>query len=832
LKTPTFIFLIYQIKKQGSKTMRKINIIAIMLMLISLSFADDWYATTLNCNDYQYFAPTKYKSIQIYSSSGALYPDASWFINCQTSPNIPHCDGIRVNNLGALEYHYDTSWLSAYLTLSPCTLGNCNYAFSFGYGVWNSSLTNFPVYSGCEEPTLTIENAYPSSIMSDRYRFNFTITNIDGYTGITCKLDLNGSPSKSSTTFTTSSVVDVLFSNFPRQTTIAHLVCTYLNAYGATLQFFNREWVVDLDIPYHITNLQREIGKVTTQPRYLYPYSNLTTIDFHVLSDFDKTNYGKPITATISSTDNLTALGCSGSMNKTMNIELYSSWLYYSLLLPVYCTSPITLNATLSVSDRDTLETLDTIPISISWVGGSMIIDNVNLIKNPYNAYNLELWATISNEYSHNPIPLEANLVCNYTATLQSLVDSDVMNGSMDVYKTYSGGLLQQTDARNNSMVNNTPEYIGRLFDIQIDCTANNYTSKSVYATRSMGQIRLASFVCIPMDVVYHSDPYTTDPTTIFCNAKPDLPISLSDFGANANFWVYQNVNNIGEFWGLCQENKKMNRFMPNAPNQAKYMAIVNFVSKDATCSYQHLPDGKVSNALIEFNYPRNSSYFDYYTNSTLVIDYGLTPTTAYLTFDLAYHPLATIGSTQLQLLKSNTNTYGLVEDNSSIVCSTTYFDNYSTVQNIEHIIYDVGTGDTCSANPTIKKTNGNGSYSYVTIITSVNQKSCWEFWKIGASGTLQCKATVYQVGSAPTYYYSNTLAYKAPSTSASSNTKREIGAYLGSFWNEWGAPILDYIFKFFKSNPLLFAFIIFMFVVILIPILYLIIRLKTGRGG
>lgn len=611
-----------------------------------------------------------------------------------------------------------------------------------------------PFYAGCSIPELT---TYTSEINSanSSYTFNFSISNSVGYSGISCILRLNNP----------STFLEIYSQNFTSNTTIrlghpvyrniltANVKCYYNNTANLQTIFADKTWLVD-------TNIQYEVSSITTIPRNLFSYRNLDFINFKVTSTYDSTPYPKPIKVILSSNNNLTALNCSGSPNITMN---FNNAEVYSLTTNITCNSTASVPFNMSVYDQMSLLNIATANFTINWSNGNMVIDNINLIKR-ITGGSLELWATVSNDYDHTPIPDAADLTCNYTIT--SYDNSTSFSGGMELYRTYetsTGGNLLQVDAKNQSVQENTEYNLSNKFQVFIDCTADNYNDKTWGVDRWVGYRRLKTFRCSSsasltsnfyLSQLYYSDQFTTENLYVRCVVIPDLDttsntslseISIITYLASDLHAGYSSVflssNMNADIYSACKDLSNPTKITTST--SPIYQQFYNFASmmhlRDPSC-YNFLPlvSGKYSKDLVTFVMASS--------NNTSILESMVTPTTADLTFDLIPTGKATVYNTSLLIASNKTANKNKIENNNIVECITSVFDPSEVIIDVAHEYYsvdDIGSSQTCSPATVYSRSEGNGSYSYVSVL-QVNSSTCPFFAKSNHSGLMVCKSTVY----------------------------------------------------------------------------------------
>lgn len=206
----------------------KFAIILTFLALGGIIFATGWTSTSLNCDAYYY----------VSSCSSPI-----WHVNytgsnseiCSTS--IQYGDGIHVKND---HYIYGSSNQPFCLLLDP----------EGSYIIWNgcgfiSEPTTFPFYSDCEIPYAT---RGATEILADRYRFNFTLHNQLGWIITGCDFNVTNDEKFYSLKFnfnTNPYIVEVPYSTFPKQISVARIYCSYNNEDGNPTKLLSATWAVD-----------------------------------------------------------------------------------------------------------------------------------------------------------------------------------------------------------------------------------------------------------------------------------------------------------------------------------------------------------------------------------------------------------------------------------------------------------------------------------------------------------------------------------------------------------------------------------------------------------
>lgn len=754
--------------------MRIKHFIILAFLLVSvcpLAYASEWDSYILTCNDYEYYTTGAYGSVNIVATNGTTVLTLGGGGSYCQPVMTGLCYGIKVINSGAVSVWDGSAWRSVG-TLPYCTTdyNGCQYTVQFGYGLWNSSLMNFPIYQSCTAPSLTIETSRPSAIMSDRYRFNFTIANTVGYGGITCSLHLNGSASQDYNTFTTSSVIDVMYTEYPKQFTIANVLCTY-NISTSVYVFANQNWLVDNVKTYSIYDVHQQVGKVTTYPEYPSINSNVTGMRFAVLSDPNRAPYSADLIGSLVVNVDPATLNCTGVTNITY-YYMYRTLTYglapYSMPLSWICGSPSTIPVTLTTKDISSGATVATATFNIEWFTGNLIIDNVNLIKNT-NTSGLELWATVSNIFSREPIPASSNLTCNYSMTSQN---ATTFTGAMDVYNTtggVGGVLLLQTDAFNNTVEPDTDFSYGDTFNIQINCSAENYTNTSIDTTRWVSAKRVRLFNCYASTGItdyvfdehhiYFSQPYHTHAFKLYCTVWIEVSVN-STLDQTINNWLnsynllasplnlilYTNYRS-NDVMSACPEKLPLAVHTLYAPqpygvrtDSAVQPLITSLYSQNDACYMTEISTGVIANNLIEFNIGTNTTTRYYYATTTAVMAFNLTELQG-----------ASISNPILAIQNTKTINTGIVEIGDVLSCVNTVTDPSGDIDTIKYTI-GTTTGDLCGsglASSPIKSYSGNQTtYTYTLQITP---DTCSFFNIPSSEGAIKCTAHVYYSGQSAT---------------------------------------------------------------------------------
>ena len=805
--------------------MKKLNqfvlsFLLIFLFLINISYASPFDHTSFSCGSYSYYAPAyTYPCTDEWLTT---YPITSppCYMDCPlkiyyTSSGI---NWLKFNNAGKLlGYTYFNS-SDIYINPSLTYYFTCAY----GGGNWFSDAFKVPVYSGCATPILNVVNSYPSIIMNDRYRLNFTFDNIVGWNDVLCSLSLDGI-NHYGKSFNSNGSVDILYSSFPKEFTTAHVICSYSDASNNTQTFYDTEFLVDTAISYHIST-------PTLQPSHLYPFDTLNFITFSVVSDFDATPYPSSIKANLSTIDNLTDLNCSGSADITSNFPNANSYLFNPAII---CDNPATIHFAINAYDQNTNDPLGYYPFTATWNNGNMVIDNVNLIRRNETG-NLELWATISNDYTHNPINDGSSLSCVYS--MESSDTYEIFSGNMAEVRTYGdyyNGSYQliQTDMKNDTVDTTTSYNIGDNFEGWINCTANDYGNANLLIDKWIGARRLKTFKCnsylsasmgFLQNTIYFSAPYQTNDIIVRCTVIPDtgspqdsyLLILDNALGSGYSTTNLASNMNGGSFYGTCKDLVSGSTHINLNPQYTQSITFTTSLHQwdDACANLQQLQAGKISRDLVSWMMTDTAT-------STNTFNATITPVRAHLTFDIAPLPFATVTKVTLAFTYNKTANPNIIENNDQMVCLTAIYDPSSTVQEVQNTYFNTddpnGALSSCADQHISKQSLGNGSYVYASYL-KVNSTSCPFFTKTNFTGHLVCNSKVYQIGQS-TYrvYASNEVLFKTTTTSTVSVNGLAILGQIGDAFS----PYLDMGLAFFTSNPLMFLFVVFLFVAFIIAL-------------
>jgi hypothetical protein len=795
--------------------MRGINLTILLFLLVSIchvTYASAWNTYTENCNNYSYIYDTSYMYVQFWDISGKAA--------LNISPNPPYPMfwvpmGVQVSNDGFAAIIFNGGVGSGgYLnqSWSSCTTGynGCKYIVQFHTKLdgtfnasdgWVSDATNFPLFKGCVLPEVKMVNSYPSMVMTDRYRFNFTVNNTVGWGTINCILSLYGTVSSYAVNFTSSTVKDVLYSNFPKQLTTGNVLCTYLNGV-----LYDNSFLVDTNIPYEITT-------PILDPPSLYPFDTLNAILFSIQSQYDQTPYPSPVKVVLSSDDDIAALNCSGSTNITRYYSNQNLYYFYPLIT---CNNPASIQFTITTYDQASQQTLASKTFNASWGLGNMVIDNINLIKRPSSG-NLELWATLSSDYYHKPIPDIAYLTCNYTLT--SYDTSTSFNGTMEEYRTYgdtwNGTELTQTDMRNVTVDIATSYNLSNKFRVTINCSADQYNAKTISTDRWVGIRRLKTFKCLPVvsstqnnvqTKLYYTEAYTTNPLFVRCTIIPDLDppygvdTTILSSALASGYSSTQLMANMNGNLYYCPDLVSGSYEASNSPQYTQAVQLTAVMHQwDTSCNYLlPLQPSKITDrGLVIFSMQNAAG------NSSL--EAVITPTQADLTFDLVYLPFANIVNTTLAFTAAKENL--LIESGDRMICITSIVDPSGLVIDVTHTYYDIDNSSSLSStciSPTVsKKIEGNDTYTYASYLT-INSSNCPFFAISNLRGHLVCKASMTQQYSAFIQeQLSNTVPFRTP-TKATTNPSASSTEFLGAMGELLGIP-MGMLLNFFLENPLMF---------------------------
>jgi len=783
--------------------MRKMYIIFVLFLILSFAHSYSWITNFSHCNEYVSVANFGFSTILFHASNGTIFSGTPSSCLTYYPPYWSDaCSRIMVDNGGHVYvwggYPY---WTTAITDPIPCTSSSCTYLVETqnmgGSSLFNATMT-FPVYFGCDTPTLQIVNSYPSTIMSDRYRLNFTIENSFGWSGITCTLSLNGT-NKYSTTFNSNGSLDILYSDYPKEFTIAKVTCTYLNGNNNSVIFADTSIILDNVVQYRIADLEGNVGNLTINPPYLYPQDKLDTIGFRLVSQIDNSEYGQAVNILVTSSADLTALGCTGNINKSdfgiesqpisMNNNAY--FVNYMLLaIPVACQNPTNMSINIAVSDAMTGQSVDSLNYNIDWVGGNMVIDNVNLIRSMHNG-SLQLFAAVSKDYSKEYVNAgnvgAINLSCNYT--IYPYYGGPVLAGALIPYiengfneENYPE-VMADLNVLNSTFTEdpaNAGYYgYGIMYETNITCMANNYTTKEAININWIGYRRVAQFSCVsecsstvcygegfsPNHYnVYYSVPTLSDSASISClfridttldanaNASEEILLANIVAGLRTQVTLDQNINN--NIFSHCKQAINWIWEGPSVFGSPvnNYMFAAAFVRKDSdTCDSWTLYPMKVSENMVEVHatYGGNATSF-------------VTPVMADLTFNLLPTVHLKHLSTVLSLLNNTPSNQNIVEVGNTIMCKTTYQDaTNQIIGQPVHVFYNnMGQGCAISSHYADDLVNGTKTY---TSLVDVTTNSC-PFFASSSIGTIKCSAVIYEyntINGMGLVYYSNALQYK-----------------------------------------------------------------------
>jgi hypothetical protein len=465
-----------------------------------------------------------------------------------------------------------------------------------------------------------------------------------------------------------------------------------------------------------------------------------------------------------------------------------------------------------------------------TWEEGSMVIDNVNLIKR-ITTGNLELWATVSNDYTKAPIPLKTNLTCNFT--IHSYDTGISYSGALEEDVTYihlpnAYLTVTQTDMKNQTVIAPTGYNLSNKFQVFIDCSAINYANASTKVNRWVGNRRLKTFKCIEYEysifpllgVAYFSNAYDTNSLYVQCTVIPDLDLTnandteqgvitrlYSDFiGEQSDVVLATNINPNGN--NNCQDAVSGQTTSSDNPYAHTITFKTNLHERDTNCfDFIALQEGKVSLDLAGFGMFSTGS-------NNLITNATITQTTASITFDLAYLPKASITNTTLAFVVNKTTNKYIIELNDNLVCITSIQDPSSTVSSVDQVYYDADDPThSCSASTVSKKSGGNASDTYASYL-KVNSTTCPFFVISNLTGHLVCKSTVYQMGYPTTEQVSNSFLFITPTKTT--RPQQNPLAIFGMI-SQISDIILNPLIAFLIADPIKFLLVVFIIFLVIV---------------
>lgn len=829
-------------------TINKLVFLLFLILTFSITYSTtpSWITNTSVCNSYRYYTNTGFSGINMYASNGSVYSGMP--SHCTYGAGYNFCDAFEITNAGEIDTRgYGASWANGITLPLPCPSTVCTYLVEitnqYGGSLFNTSMT-FHLYSGCNIPTLNIVNSYPSTVMSDRYRLNFTIDNAIGWSGIICSLSLNGSNSYS-ISFATNGSLDILYSDYPKEMTIAHTVCTYWNQNNNTVIFYDHSWLLDSMIPYVISDLSGSVGHVSTTPEILNPFNTLTYIGFKVVSAYDKTDYGKPIIAVISTTADLSSIGCTGNINFTGELQSPN----YMVPESIYCTNNSIIPIIVTAKSAADLTTISQITINVSWVQGTMLIDNVNLITSLDDGH-LELWADVSSRYEKQPIPVAASLACVYSIT--SLNDSAVFPTAnmtnVYIYATPQGGDLTHSQVKDDNIINSGPYYNGNSFLININCSAGGFANYTMSGSRYIGYFRLREFNCYlatqlpyykyPSNSLHYAQPYDTHNASVVCNIETDIasqPGAHSDayygnltlalsllVGTNSsstlNGYGVELFSNIdATYTSNCPDLIPINIYPPWVVDDFGYYSteidfIQSFHKNDANCVKQQLQQESATNAVV---------FGLSYNGSARYTPIGMT--FSYIPYNLLFAQDYSQTVNILRIANNKTVMQGTVQQGDMLICQTVYYDPNLFVEGVTHEYVDDNGINICPYSSVAAEQPigvGNNTYEWDSYVI-IDNTTCPSFAALNTSGTVKCIATLTVFSEGNHLYYSNSLPYAGPVPPGPSAPELYWGGFWGWLINSPLSPLSQYV-ALAQNNTIMFVLITLMLPVILVIVLWL----------
>ena len=711
--------------------MRKTFILILLLISGYLLQASSWDTTSLTCNDYKYTAPSSYGNYTVSGADRQIYvcdsgnhvvaasPLNVWNWLQATNTNLKYTGGgenwvsswYRVGGDAALPLTLSSHTFYILWSTIPCGSSSCAslsnnsvctqaidpiYPPDYAGYTWKSNLTVFPIYSVCPPPTLQIVN---STIQSDRYYFAFNVTNPYSLNWNCTFKALGTTGNYYEQKFSANTIINLLFSTFPKQHTNGRITCWYQSSSTGVTLFKDFMWIIDMGIYYNIYDLNLTIGKASPDPPHLPPYSTLNYLDFFLLSQIDKATFNYPVVATLSSPANISTLNCSGTTNFSTTLQKPTGTAltsFYQLPVNITCNNPVDVPLTLSIYTEDNMQLLDTASFNVSWTTGNIVIDNVNLIKD-YNSSTIRLWATVSNEYTGTPINDNSNLACNYS--ILTTQGSFFYTGEMAENNTYAenSGELQQSDML-AEVDNLTGWNLGGLALTQINCSAADYNNKSQNNNRWVFLKRIKTFRCSvitapPYTLTYSINDYQTDQFQLYCevifdtennSAESSAPLQwLENETPSASLQLHTNILS-GGISHTCKSPLNL-AWYPYGTNIGMQGAtssnIIDSVhAEDNICNIIPLSSlgvSKISDNLVEFTigYPYNKWLYS--------------STTAVITFDLQHLQRPQINTPVLQIVNNKTENPTIAEINDTISCSVGIIDPNHLISRIEFNLYD-----------------------------------------------------------------------------------------------------------------------------------------------
>jgi len=813
--------------------MRKINKFAFLFFLIFLLplihayTVNEWDSTNFQCNNYYYaISASEHICDKLIMCAYDGVTIGGGQVNCGGG-----CNQVKFLNDGSIYIYGSANWrLSATNPPTVCELGNCNIFFKCS-GPIDCNLSDGVVYyaspnlySGCATPKLSLFN---SSVHSDRYSFSFGFDDVAGWADYYCDLTLNGITSTATRRIISNSSIDVYYADFPKQFTTANVLCTYEDYSNNSIIFVSlQNQLVDTSIPYGVKH-------VFYTPSILYPYSTLETITFEVLSNYDETPYPSAIHAVLSSPTDIDALNCSGSVNITRDLASAGQ---YTFSPNIICDNPAVIQFTITATDQASNEALGIYSFNATWDTGVMVIDNINLIKR-ITTGNLELWATVSNDYDKSPIPLEANLTCNYT--IYSYNTDIGYSGGMEEEITYSHQPnayfhVDQTDMKNQTVIAPTGYNKSNKFKVFIDCSADHYGNASSRSDRWIGNRRLLTFKCLEYEnsasspqlgLAYFSSYYNTNDILVRCTVIPDLDLTNANdtemevitilysdlFGGENSIDLSTNIDKSFTFTGGQSNCIDPINGIPTYTDNPYTQTVIfktQLHEKDDNCyNFVLLQPKKVSLDMVGFGmFSSGTNYL--ITNATI------TPTSSYITFDLVTLPKASVTNTTLAFVMNKTTNLNIIENGDKIVCITSINDPSSVVISVEHDYFDLDNPTySCATQTVSKQAKGNSTYIYASYL-QVNKTSCPFMALSNLTGHLVCRSTIYQLGQGAIEQLSNQVLYITPTIR---NPKAQNPLQVFGLISDVKDMLLNPILGFLITSPLQFLLIILILLMVIV---------------
>lgn len=762
---------------------------------------------------------------------------------------------------------------------SVCSNGVCDFYYAEGLNKGNqgcdksnssnvvTSQIHLDLGLGCAIPSLIQNLPSGGNIQSDRYRFDFNITHDSGWTGVGCQFTLQGTPSTihhdfviadmSGVTDNKNIVIDVLFTSYPKQFTTAKLECSYNTHYNQSELFYSHFWLVDSFEQYKIADMDSNIGHATIIPNKLLSWQDLNAIRFEVIGATNKLDYGMPIIATITTNTDLTTLGCTNNtINQTLllnpiqtggaltcavtscsyyQLPYYFVWALMNISHFISCPAT-TFPVTLSVKNLDSLS-MDSLTFNLTWAnGGEMLIDNINLIKNPSHGKNLELYVAVTTDYSRTAIPAIANLTCSYnTSNLRTLE-----NISGDMIWSNDGELINST-MKNDSVATDASAIRGDEYNITINCSADGYTTTTINAYQLVGTHRVRDFFCTLSNspLTFPSDnAWQTDPTTITCLIDIDTKQGIFDNATELSYlknnfkdlFVNTLIRNIAAGRDLitaipCTDDAFMSYgdVIPQYGGdmlQTHASKVAQFTWKNpATCElmFLKLAEGHYARYLVSFN-PWMPELKGWENGSAMVQG-----TSAIISFDLSKFNAIQAENPTLAILNKTINN-NLVETNDTLSCQITYKPFNYSISNIFMWLVDASGRELCysggqyihTISPTIQAIS-NDTY-LASGLFKINNTNCPN-WDYLTNGTLACEVSI-DYYSRILYATSNYLPYQNLA-----NINATLNETPNELWGTWD-DFMNGVYNDFRNNPLLFFLKIFIIVIsmpVIIFILYIV---------